>query len=80
MSDFEIKPSLRERIKEINWEKVSSPNQEIDDGVDDYGDYAVIDNFVQFPEELLDALINVPADYLEKVAELSHTEAAKFPF
>ena len=80
MSDFEIKPSLRERINEVNWEKVSSPNQEIDDGVDDYGDYAVIDNFVQFPDELLDALLSVPGDYLEKVAELSHTEAAKFPF
>ena len=77
MSDFEMKSSLRERINEVNWEKVSSPNHDVDDGIDDYGDYAVIDNFMQFPEELLDALLSVPGDFLEKVAEASHSEVGR---
>ena len=80
MSDFEMKSSLRERINEVNWEKVSTPNLDVDDGIDDYGDYAVIDNFVQFPDELLEALLSVPGDFLEKVAEASHSEVGKFPF
>ena len=80
MSDFEMKSSLRERINEVNWEKVSTPNLDVDDGIDDYGDYAVIDNFMQFPDELLEALLSVPGDFLEKVAEASHSEVGKFPF
>ena len=35
---------------------------------------------MQFPEELLDALLSVPGDFLEKVAEASHSEVGKFPF
>ena len=41
---FEIK-KFRDQIKEVDWEKSSAPNTETEEGIDDYGDYVVIDNF-----------------------------------
>ena len=42
---FEIK-RFRDSIKEVDWEKASAPTIETEEGIDDYGDYVVIDNFL----------------------------------
>ena len=53
MSTFEVESKIRDDIKEVNWEKVSTPNMETEDKIDDYGDYAVVDDFLQFPDEFI---------------------------
>ena len=76
---FEIN-KFRDSIKEIDWEKSSAPNIETEEGLMDYGDYVVIDNFLQNPDDLINALLACPADYIDKVATVTHKEEGKFPY
>ena len=80
MSTFEVESKIRDDIKEVNWEKVSTPNMETEDKIDDYGDYAVVDDFLQFPDEFVEAIKSCPADYLDIVAKQMYGEIGKFPF
>ena len=79
-STFEVASKFKDVINEINWEKITSPVMETDDQINDYGDYAVIDNFLQFPDEFVDALSKCPADFLDIVAKQTHAEIGKFPY
>ena len=79
---FAIEEDLSSKIEQIDWEKVSAPRRETeeDEGIDDYGDYAVVDNFLINPDDFLEALLKVPADYLNQVINISHSETGEYPF
>ena len=76
---FEIK-KFRDQIKEVDWEKSSAPNTETEEGIDDYGDYVVIDNFLRNPDDFIDAALSCPADWLDQVATVTNREEGKFPY
>ncbi len=80
MSKFELETNFRDSIKEIDWEKSSAPNVETDEGIDDYGDYAILDNFLANPDDLLEGMLACPADWVDQVAQACHREDGKFPY
>lgn len=79
---FAIEDDISSKIKQVDWEKACSPRRDIegDEGIDDYGDYAVIDDFLTNPDEMMEALLTCPSNFLDQIIKMSHNESGKFPF
>ncbi len=73
MSDFTLSRGRRDVIKEINWDTISASGSD-DTEVDDFGDYAVVDNFLQKPDDFWNAIDLCPAGYEAKVIEAAQKE------
>ena len=77
MSDLIINQGLRDKILQPDWEDILGSIVSTAD-IEDYGDYAVIDNFIEKIDALAEVMENYPADAREKLVEASHKEFGEF--
>ena len=77
MSDLIINQGLRDKILQPDWEDILGSIVSTQD-IEDYGDYAVIDNFIEKIDELAKVLESYPADAREKHVEASHIEFGEY--
>ena len=77
MSDLIINQGLRDKILQPDWEDVLGSIVSTGD-IEDYGDYAVIDNFIEKIDALAEIMESYPADAREKLVEASHKEFGEF--
>lgn len=77
MTMLTINDGIRNQILEVDWNGICGSIVSTQD-IDDYGDYAIIDNFLEKPDELYEACVRYPADARSKLAESSHLEFGEF--
>ena len=77
MSDLIIDRGLRDKILQPDWEDILGSIVSTTD-IEDYGDYAIIDNFIDKIDELAAVMEKYPADAREKLVEASHREFGEF--
>tara|TARA_B100001996_G_scaffold166882_2_gene127200 strand:+ start:170 stop:1072 length:903 start_codon:yes stop_codon:yes gene_type:complete len=78
MSDFTLSQGLRDRIHEINWDVVSKSGSEKTE-IDDFGDYAIVENFFETPDDFWSAIEKCPAGWNGKEAEAAFKEGVQTP-
>lgn len=77
MTELIIDQGLRSRIIQANWEDICGSVVSTQD-IEDYGDYAIIDNFIEKIDALTDVVSRYPSDSRSKDAEAAHKEFGEF--
>ena len=77
MTTLTINDGIRSQILEVDWNNICGSVTSTQD-IEDYGDYAIIDNFIENIDELYEACIHYPSDFRSKTAESSHLEFGEF--
>ena len=72
-----VNDGIRSQILEVDWHSICGSITSTQD-IEDYGDYAIIDNFIEKIDELYEACIRYPSDARSKLAESSHLEFGEF--
>ena len=77
MTMLTVNDGIRNQILEVDWNTILESTTSTED-TEDYGDYAIIDNFIGSIDELYEACLRYPADARSKIAESSHIEFGEF--
>lgn len=73
MTEIIIDTGLKDKILQVNWEDVCGSVTSTQD-IQDYGDYAVIDDFIEKIDDLTSAVSRYPSDSRSLEAEAAHRE------
>ena len=68
MTDLIITQGIRDSILQVDWEDVCGSVVSTSD-IDDYGDYAIVDNFIEKIDDLKQACCRYPTDARSKYIE-----------
>lgn len=77
MTDLIITQGIRDSILQVDWEDVCGSVVSTSD-IDDYGDYAIVDNFIEKIDSLKEACCRYPTDARSKYIEAAHAEFGEF--
>lgn len=73
MTEIIIDTGLKSKIHQVQWEEVCGSVSSTQD-IQDYGDYAIIDDFIEKIDELTEAVSRYPSDSRSMECEAAHKE------
>ena len=73
MTEIIIDTGLKSKIHQVQWEEVCGSVSSTQD-IQDYGDYAIIDDFIEKIDDLTEAVSRYPSDSRSMECEAAHKE------